>query len=144
MVNMLSSLSLAHTDLFPFILKAEQLQWRGSTLKTQRMQTQSHPLHREERFNSLCCETHHKCPVPGSQQQFLMPIVNRCWCCLSKGSVCWEATASAEILCGRGCEAGASLLSPLQFEQQHSPTEGFNYRENQLQGVHGTIPTSRF
>lgn len=74
---MLSSLSLAHTDLFPFILKAGQLQQRGSMLKTRRMQAWSHPLHHVKRFNSLCCETQHKCPVPGSQQRFLMPTVNR-------------------------------------------------------------------
>lgn len=134
---MLFSLSLAHTVLFPFILKAGQLQQHSSRLRTQRRQTQSHPLHHKKRFHSLCWETQHKCPVSGSQQRFLMPVVNRWWSCLSKGSVCWEATASADIV----WEAGAALLSPLQFERQDSPTKGFSYRENQLQGAHGTIPT---
>lgn len=98
MVNMLFSLSLAHTDLFPFILKAGQMQQHGSMLKTQRMQTQPHPLHHKKRFHSLYCETQHKCPVPGSQQHFLMPVVSRWWSCLSKGSVCWEATAGADAV----------------------------------------------
>lgn len=48
------------------------------------------------------------------------------------------------VLCGWGCEAGASPLSPLQFEQQDSPAKGFSYRENQIQAVLGTVPTLRF
>lgn len=86
---------------------------------------------------SPCCETQ----VPSSWESAAVSNA----CCKQMIILFVQRKCVLRSYCKNWCSVGGDvrlglpLLSPLQFEHQDSPAEGFSYRETQLQGVHSTL-----